>query len=382
MSKILKISLVLSTLALSVEMLHAATVSSEFYGKTASGENVQQFIFKNANGMNVKIINIAGAITEINVPDKNGKIANVALGLPNAEAYATKNDPHFGAIIGRYANRIANGRFTLNGKTYQLPLNDGHNTLHGGPSTFAQDLWTAKILPQKNPAVASVEMSYFSPNGQNGFPGNLTTTVTYSLNDQNELSIHYSARTDQDTVINLTNHTYLNLAGESSGNIEKQQIQILASRYTPTDKQSLPTGAIVSVSNTPLDFRKMKAIGDDLRTNFDQINYARGYDQNWVLDAYVPNATQPRLAARAYDPESGRTLELSTTQPGLQFYTSNSLDGSVIGSSGKAYRQTDGFAFEAEHFPNSVNIPSFPSTVLKKGDTYSETTVYKFGIQR
>ncbi|SPL71249.1 aldose epimerase family protein [Acinetobacter stercoris] len=382
MSKLIKYIVPLATLIVGTQAIYAATVSSEPYGKTPDGKEVTQYTFNNKNGVTVKVITIAGVIREINLPDKNGKIANIVLGLPDAEAYATKNDPHFGAIIGRYANRIANGRFTLNGKTYQLPLNDGQHTLHGGPSTFAQDVWSAKIIPQKDPKTASVEMSYLSPDGQNGFPGNVTTTVTYSLNDDNELTLHYSAQTDQDTVVNLTNHSYFNLAGENSGSVENQQVQIFAFNYTPTDKHSIPTGQIVPVVGTPLDFRQMKAIGKDLRNNFEQLNYARGYDHNWVLDNYSPNATQPRLAARAYDPESGRTLELSTTQPGLQFYTSNSLDGSVIGSSGKAYRQTDGFAFEAEHFPNSPNIPSFPSTVLKKGDTFNATTVYKFGVQK
>lgn len=373
----------ISLLVLSIQSVSAATVSSAPFGQTADGKAVTEYTFKNNNGMSVKIINIAGAIREINVPDQKGQLANVVLGLPNAEAYATQNDPHFGAIIGRYANRIAKGQFSLNGQTYQLPLNNGKNTLHGGPSTFAQDLWESKILPQKKGnATASVEMTYLSPNGQNGFPGNVKTTVIYSLNEQNELSIQYKATTDQDTVVNLTNHSYFNLAGEGSGSVEKQQIQIFASKYTPTDAGSIPTGELAFVAGTPFDFRQMKAIGKDLRSNHEQMVLAHGFDHNFVIDAYNPKSTQPQLAVKALDPESGRTMEVSTTEPGVQFYTSNFLDGSIVGTSGKTYRQTDAFALEAEHFPDSPNQANFPSTVLKKGQTFQATTVYKFGVNK
>lgn len=373
----------ISLLVLSIQSVFAASVTEALYGQTAKGQAVTEYSFKNKNGMTVKIINIAGAITQINVPDQKGKLANVVLGLPNAEAYATQNDPHFGAIIGRYANRIANGQFNLNGQTYKLPTNNGANTLHGGPNTFAQDLWASKIIPQKkgNPT-ASVEMTYLSPNGQNGFPGNLKTTVVYSLNDQNELSIQYKAITDQDTVVNLTNHSYFNLAGEASGSVEKQQVQILASKYTPTDAGSIPTGELASVEGTPFDLRNMKSIGQHLRDNHEQMVMAHGYDHNWVLDGYEAKSTQPKLAVKALDPESGRTMEMFTTEPGVQFYTSNFLDGSIVGTSGKTYRQTDAFAFEAEHFPDSPNKPNFPSTTLKKGQTFNATTVYKFGVNK
>lgn len=372
----------LSVLALSMQMASAATVSSQSFGKTTSGQPVTEFIFKNKNGMTVKIINIAGAIREINVPDKKGQMANVVLGFADAESYASKNDPHFGAVIGRYANRIANGQFNLNGKTYTLPTNDGKNTLHGGPSTFAQDLWQTKVLKQKKGSdVAAVEMSYRSPHGQNGFPGNVNTTVIYSLNDQNELSIQYHATTDQNTVINLTNHSYFNLAGEGSGSVEKQQIQILASQYTPTDAASIPTGELAPVAGTPFDLRQMTPIGQHLRSNHPQMVMAHGYDHNWVLDGYKAQSKQPHLAVNALDPESGRRMQVLTTEPGLQFYTSNFLDGSIVGTSGKSYRQSDAFALEAEHFPNSPNQASFPSTVLKKGQNFQATTIYKFAVQ-
>lgn len=370
-----------SLLALSIQSVFAATVTEAPFGKTAAGQEATEYTFKNNNGMTVKIINIAGAIREINVPDQKGQIANVVLGLPDAEAYATQNDPHFGAIIGRYANRIAKGQFTLNGQTYQLPLNNGENTLHSGPSTFAQDLWQSKILKQKKgKETASVEMTYLSQNGQNGFPGNVKTTVIYSLNEQNELSIQYKATTDQDTVINLTNHSYFNLAGEGSGSVENQQIQILASKYTPTDAGSIPTGELANVEGTPFDLRQMTPIGKNLRSNHEQMVMAHGYDHNWVLDAYNPKSKQPQLAVKAFDPTSGRNMQVLTTEPGVQFYTSNFLDGSIVGTSGKIYRQADAFALEAEHFPDSPNQASFPSTVLKKGQVFQATTVYKFGV--
>lgn len=377
----MKYLLPLSLITLSIQSVIAATVTASPYGTPVKGQQATEYTFKNNNGMSVKIINIAGAIREINVPDSQGQLANVVLGLPDAESYATQNDPHFGAIIGRYANRIANGKFTLNGQTYQLPLNNGKNTLHGGPSTFAQDFWNAKIIPQKKENhTASVEMTYVSPNGQNGFPGNVKTTVIYSLNDQNELSIQYKATSDQDTIINLTNHSYFNLAGEGSGSVEKQQIQIFASKYTPTDSGSIPTGELATVEGTPFDFRKMKAIGQDLRSKHKQMVLAHGFDHNFVLDAYDAKSKIPKLAVNALDPESGRTMQVFTTEPGIQFYTSNFLDGSIVGTSGKTYRQTDAFALEAEHFPDSPNQANFPSTVLKKGKTFQATTIYKFGV--
>ena len=378
----MKYLLPLSLLALSIQSVSAATVTAAPFGITAKGQQATEFTFKNNNGMSVKIINIGGAIREINVPDQKGQTANVVLGYSDAESYASKNDVYLGVLIGRYANRIANGQFTLNGKTYQLPVNNGKNTLHSGPSTFAQDFWEAKILPQKKGnTTASVEMSYLSPNGQNGFPGNVKTTVVYSLNEQNELSIQYKATTDQDTVINLTNHSYFNLAGEGSGSVEKQHVQILASKYTPTDAGSIPTGELASVAGTPFDFRQMKAIGQDLRSNHPQMILAHGFDHNFVLDAYDPKSKEPKLAVNALDPESGRYMQVFTTEPGVQFYTSNFLDGSIVGTSGKAYRQTAAFALEAEHFPDSPNQANFPSTVLKKGHTFQATTVYKFGVQ-
>ena len=377
----MKYLLPLSLITLSIQSVIAATVTASPYGTPVKRQQATEYTFKNNNGMSVKIINIAGAIREINVPDSQGQLANVVLGLPDAESYATQNDPHFGAIIGRYANRIANGKFTLNGQTYQLPLNNGKNTLHGGPSTFAQDFWNAKIIPQKKENhTASVEMTYVSPNGQNGFPGNVKTTVIYSLNDQNELSIQYKATSDQDTIINLTNHSYFNLAGEGSGSVEKQQIQIFASKYTPTDSGSIPTGELATVEGTPFDFRKMKAIGQDLRSKHKQMVLAHGFDHNFVLDAYDAKSKIPKLAVNALDPESGRTMQVFTTEPGIQFYTSNFLDGSIVGTSGKTYRQTDAFALEAEHFPDSPNQANFPSTVLKKGKTFQATTIYKFGV--
>ncbi|WP_183731083.1 MULTISPECIES: aldose epimerase family protein [Paraburkholderia] len=349
------------------------------YGTTKSGQAVTQYTLSNAHGVTLKVINYGAIVTELDAPDRHGQPADIVLGFGSLADYETYNgDIHFGATIGRYANRIAKGRFRLDGREWTLPFNDGPNTLHGGPHSFDTKLWEV-TQRGSNGQHASVTLRYVSPDGENGFPGTLTVDVTYTLGDDDTVRIDYRAQTDQNTVVNLTNHSYFNLAGEGSGSVEHQMIQIAAQRYTPTDSTSIPTGEISPVQGTPLDLRELTPIGSQLRSSFEQMRIARGYDQNWVLDN--GNRAQPGFAARAYDPASGRVLDVYTTQPGLQFYTSNSLNGGAVGRSGVSYRQTDAFALEAQHFPDSPNHPAFPTTVLKAGETLHETTIWKLGAR-
>lgn len=349
------------------------------YGTAKSGAAVTQYTLSNAHGVTLKVINYGAIVTELDAPDRHGALADIVLGFGSLADYEAYNgNIHFGATIGRYANRIAHGRFTLDGRTWTLPVNDGPNTLHGGPNSFDTKLWTT-VATRGDATHASVTLRYVSPDGENGFPGTLTVDVTYTLSSDDTVRIDYRATTDKDTVVNLTNHSYFNLAGEASGNVEQQMIEIAAQRYTPTDATSIPTGQLSPVQGTPLDVRTLTPIGAHLRDAFGQLKIARGYDQNWVLDN--GGRTEPGFAARAYDPASGRVLDVYTTQPGLQFYTSNSLDGSAVGRSGTMYRQTDAFALEAQHFPDSPNEPAFPSTELRPGETLHEVTLWKLGVR-
>ncbi|MBC8642997.1 galactose mutarotase [Caballeronia sp. EK] len=362
----------------SLSAARATTVSEHLYGVAQNGRPVSQYTLENSHGVAVKLITYGAIITEINVPSRLGDPENIVLGFGSLKDYETYNSSiHFGSVIGRYANRIGNGRFQLDGKSYNLPINSMPNTLHGGPNSFDTKIWSAKII--RGGEGAGVELIYVSPDGENGFPGKLTVRVSYVLKDDNALHIEYKASTDKTTVVNLTNHTYFNLAGEGSGSVENQRIQIVAARYTPTDSTSIPTGELSTVAGTPMDLQIPTPIGTYLRSNFQQLVWAHGYDHNWVLDN--GGRSEPGFAARAYDPTSGRQLEIYTTEPGLQFYTSNYLDGSVVGSSGKTYRQTDGFALEAEHFPDSPNHSSFPSTELKPGEILRGETILRFSWQ-
>lgn len=370
---------ILSVLSLAAASADAGTLSKTSYGKTKEGVPIEQYTLQSAQGVTVKLINYGGIITEIHAPDTQGRLDNIVLGFSSLRDYEKFNGSiHFGSLIGRYANRIAGGRFELDGKTYSLPTNDGANTLHGGPDSFDSKVWKVKQIKKEH--AVGVELTYVSPDGENGFPGTLTTHVTYLLTDDNDLVIDYAATTDAATVVNLTNHSYFNLAGNGSGSIEDQIIQIAASRYTPTDKDSIPTGELAKVQGTPLDLRKPTPFGKHLRSSFPQLLLAHGYDHNYVLDN--GGKKEPGFAARVVDPLSGRVLEVYTTQPGLQLYTANWLNGGVVGSSGKTYRQSDAFALEAEHFPDSPNHPAFPTTVLKPGQTLREQTVYKFRVAK
>jgi aldose 1-epimerase len=367
---------------------HAAAVkiTSKPWG-TVGGKAVRLYTLSNGS-MKVNITNFGGIVQSIFVPGKNGKLADVTLGFKNLKGYeandATKQPTggsgttYFGATIGRFGNRIANGKFTLNGQTYHLPVNNGPNTLHGGTDAWNKQVWTPKTSVTSSGA--SLQLTYTSPDGQDGFPGTVVATVTFTLGAKNALTIHYGATTDKPTVINMTNHSYFNLAGEASGTIYNQDLMINADKYTPTDDTQIPTGKIVPVAGTPFDFLKMKPIGRDINAGVHQLILAHGYDHNWVLNGASGGA--PRLAAKAVDPASGRVLTATTTEPGVQVYTGNFLVGELKGTSGHLYRQGDGFTLETQHFPNSPNQPNFPTTTLNPGKPYSSTTVFAFSVKK
>jgi len=350
-------------------------ISRRTFGKMADGKLIDLYTLTNKQGMRVAITNYGGIVVSIVAPDRNGKPGDVVLGFDNLDAYLAK-EPYFGALIGRYGNRIGNARFKLNGGEYKLPANDGPNSLHGGVQGFDKRVWTAREIRGEHPAL---ELTYLSKDGEEGYPGNLSAKVVYSLTDDNALKIDYTATTDKDTVLNLTNHSYFNLAGEGNGNILKHQIMINAGSFTPIDGTLIPTGELRKVDGTPFDFRQPVSIGARIDADDEQIKYGKGYDHNFVLNR---SGASLSLAARVTDPESGRVLEVLTTQPGLQFYTGNFLDGSIHGKGGKPYGRRSAFCLETQHFPDSPNKPSFPSTVLKPGQTYRESTVYRFSVSK
>jgi aldose 1-epimerase len=347
-------------------------VKKQPFGKTADGQAVDLYTLTNKNGVEVAITNYGGIVVSIKVPDRDGKFADVALGFDTLDGYLKEN-PYFGAIVGRYGNRIAKGRFTLDGVEYKLAQNNGENHLHGGLKGFNKVVWSAKDVSTRD--AQGIELAYLSKDGEEGYPGNLSVTVTYSLNDNNELNIDYSATTDKDTVLNLTNHSYFNLAGEGQGNILDHVVMIDADRFTPVDAGLIPTGELRSVEGTPFDFRKPTAIGARINQDDEQLKFGRGYDHNFVLNHPAGSLA---LAARVTDPKSGRVLEVLTTQPGLQFYTGNFLDGTIRGKGGKVYGHRYGFCMETQHFPDSPNKPEFPSTELKPGERYHTTTIFRF----
>jgi aldose 1-epimerase len=361
----------------------ASTLIQAPYGTTQDGQPVTRYTMTNDKGVSVSFLSFGGVITEIVTPDRDGKRANVVLGYDDLKGYKVvdaREGIHFGALIGRYANRIAKGHFVLDGASYQLEKNDGPNTLHSGNKGYDKRVWQVTPLMTEGPVVKAA-LTLESPEGDQGFPGNLQVTVTYSLSNDNAFRIDYQAQTDKSTVLNLTNHSYFNLAGpDSIHGVLDQVVQINADHYLPTDAQSIPTGTLQPVEASVFDFRTPKAIGKDIRSNDPQLLYAHGFDHNWVLNKSA-DPKELQLAAKVIDPETGRTLECLTTQPGLQFYTSNALKGNVAGTGGKVYRQTEAFAFETQHYPNSPNQPAFPSTVLKPGEVFNSSTVFRFGIQ-
>jgi aldose 1-epimerase len=343
------------------------------FGTLPDGTAVELFTLKNPAGMEVKVTNYGGIITELKVPDRNGKLDDITLGYSSIDGYL-KSSPYFGAIIGRYGNRIGKAQFVLDGKTYKLPANDGPNTLHGGNKGFDKVVWQAE--PFERAGERGIVFTYTSADGEEGFPGTLTSRVTYTLTDKNELAFDYHATTDKPTVVNLTQHAYFNLAGDGAGDILGHELTINADRYTPVDATLIPTGKLANVEGTPFDFRTKTAIGARIEADDEQLKRGRGYDHNYVL---TRSGEGLALAARVEEPKTGRVMEVHTTEPGVQFYSGNFLDGTIKGKGGQTYAKRAGFCLETQHFPDSPNKPAFPSTLLKPGATYQTTTVYKFG---
>ncbi|MBO8197239.1 aldose epimerase family protein [Streptomyces smyrnaeus] len=345
----------------------------EHFGTLDNGDRVDRWTLANG-GTRLRILSYGGIVQSLELPDRRGRTANVSLGFDSVDGYVA-DSPYFGALIGRYGNRIAGAKFTLDGKTYQLPANDGPNSLHGGTKGFDKRVWD--VEPYRSGGDVGLTLRYVSKDGEMGYPGTLRTRVRYLLTPRGELRIDYTATTDKATVVNLTNHTYFNLAGEGSGSIESHRLRIAASRYTPVDDTLIPTGELARVAGTPFDFRRAKPIGKDLRDGHPQILRGQGFDHNFVLDKGLTE--RPRPVISVTEPESGRTMRVATTEPGVQFYSGNFLDGTLKGSSGRVYRAGDGFCLETQHFPDSPNQPGFPSTVLRPGHTYRSSTVYSFG---
>jgi len=356
----------------------SGTIVVKPYGVTADGIPVDEYTLTNSYHMEVKIITFGGTITSIKIPDRKGNFKNVALGFDNLQDYETKS-PYFGCITGRYANRIAGGKFSIDGVEYQLELNNGPNHLHGGFKGFDKQVWevTEKIY---EPDAVGIVLHYLSPDGDQKYPGALDTYVTYRLTDKNAIRIDYKATTDKPTIVNLTNHTYWNLKGEGEGDIDDHVLKFNSTRYTPVDETLIPTGEIKLIKWTPFDFRQAKKISLGMRSNDPQIVIGLGYDHNWVLNRPSFDDKSLIYAASLYEQKSGRLLEIWTTEPGIQFYSGNFLDGTLYGTSHRAYRQGDALALETQHFPDSPNHANFPSAVLRKGQTYQTTTIFQFKV--
>lgn len=343
------------------------------FGTLPDGTAIARYRLDNGRGMAVAILTYGGIVQSVEVPDRDGAAANVVLGFATLEDYLAKG-AYFGTITGRYANRIAGARFTLDGETHRLAANAGRHALHGGIRGFSSRVWQATARHGNDGP--SVTLGYVSPDGEEGYPGTLATEVTYSLTDDNALRIDYRAATDRPTVVNLTNHSFFNLAGEGTGSVLDHELMLHASSFTPVDDELIPTGEVASVAGSALDFTQPRPVGAGIRCGGEQLVRGRGYDHNFVLDKPAPGALE--LAARLRDPCSGRVLEVSTTEPGVQLYSGNFLDGSAVGISGRAYRQSDALCLETQHFPDSPNRPDFPSTVLRPGERFSSTTLFAF----
>jgi aldose 1-epimerase len=343
------------------------------FGTMPDGTQIYEFTLRNSRGMEAKILNYGGIVTSLKTPDRNGQLADVVLGYDNLASYI-KDTPYFGAMIGRYGNRIAKGKFTLNGKEYSLAVNNGPNALHGGLKGFDKVVWTPKVVASVDGA--SLELTYLSKDGEEGYPGNLKVRGVYTLTEDNALKLVYTAKTDKDTVVNLTQHSYFNLKGK--GDILDHVVMIDADKFTPVDETLIPTGELKPVAGTPFDFRKPTPIGARIKQNDEQLKFGNGYDHNWVINK---RAGELSLMARVEEPITGRVLEVLSTEPGLQFYSGNFLDGSQTGKGGWVYQFRNAFCMEPQHFPNSPNQPNFPSVVLKPGQTYKNTIIYRFSAK-
>ena len=342
------------------------------FGKLPDGKAVDRFTLTNASGMEVQVLNYGGIVTALRVPDRNGKLDDIVLGYDTMEPYV-RNPSYFGAIVGRYANRIANGKFTLDGMTYTLATNNRPNSLHGGTKGFDKVVWTAK--ESTSAGAASVALTYKSADGEEGFPGNLNITVTYTVTDKNELVIEYRGTSDKATPVNLSHHSYFNLAGAGTGDVLGHQLTLHADSFTPTDATLIPTDVIAPVQATPFDFRTATTIGARINDSYEQLRQASGYDHNFVIRRQAAGMV---LAARVVEPTTGRVMEVSTTEPGVQLYTSNTLN--AVGKAGKTYGKYSAFCLETQHYPDSPNKPQFPSTILRPGSEYSSKTVYAFSV--
>lgn len=348
----------------------AATVVQ--FGSMSDGRDVKLITLRNKDGMEVAVTNYGAIVQSIVVPDRDGEFADITLGFDTLDGYLG-DDPYFGAVVGRYANRIANGKFSIGAAEYTLAVNNGPNALHGGIKGFDKVLW--EVLSED--IASSVTMRYVSADGEEGYPGTLTTTVVYTLTDENELRIDYSATSDKPTPVNLSNHSYFNLTGSGNGDVLNHEIMIVADYFTPVDGTLIPLGTLRPVDGTPFDFRHPTAIGERIDDSDVQLEHGLGYDHNWVLNRDNEDESLI-MAASVYEPHSGRVMEVFTTEPGLQFYTGNFLDGSIIGKGGKSYGHRNGFCMETQHYPDSPNQPDFPSTILSPGGVYQSTTIYRF----
>jgi aldose 1-epimerase len=353
----------------------SSNVKKQAWGKLPESTPVELYTLTNSNGMEARITTYGGAVVSLTAPDRSGRYGDVVLGMDDLSGYL-KGVPYFGALIGRYGNRIGHAQFQLAGKTYVLPKNDGDNCLHGGTRGFDKHVWSAREVESSDGP--SLELTYISADGEEGFPGKLSARVIYTLTGKNELKIDYSATTDKDTVVNLTNHSYFNLAGAGEGDILNHEVTINADRFTPVDRSLIPTGELRAVTGTPFDFKHSTTPGARINQNDEQLRFGKGYDHNWVLNKGNGGLTK---AAEVYEPKSGRVMEVWTTEPGLQFYTGNFLDGSIHGKGGRAYVYRGAFCMETQHYPDSPNKPSFPTTELKPGATYHTTTIYHFSAR-
>jgi aldose 1-epimerase len=356
----------------------AAVVRTAF-GRMPDGTGVDLFTLTNRNGVQIRTIPRGAIIVSARVPDRSGTFDDVVLGFDTLDGYL-ENNPYFGAVVGRYGNRIAKGRFTLDGRVFQLATNNGANHLHGGVNGFDKQLWHGE--PFERGGNVGVAYTLTSRDGDEGYPGTVNARVTYTLRPSNELAIDYEATTDKPTPINLTQHSYFNLAGDGDGDILAHDLTIDADRFTPVDEGLIPTGELAAVDGTPFDFRKPMAIGARIGNDDIQLRYGKGYDHNWVLNGHGAQGTGPVHAARVVDPKTGRTLDVSTTEPGLQFYTGNFLDGTIHGKSGRVYQRRHGLCLETQHFPDSPNHPDFPSTIVRPGERHQSQTVFAFGVTK